>query len=854
MALAEASVLIIPDTKGFAQRLEDGIRAALKGVEDMVEDTTEDIEDKFKESSKESSKAVGGIGDEFKKLGKLIAGAAIGRAVVGFAKDSIAAASDLGESINAVQVTFGDLSDEILEFSKTSARSVGLASADFNSFAVRFAGFTKQIATGSQTAADVTEELTTRIADFASVMNLDLNEAATVFASTLAGESEAIRRFGIDMSAASIEAYALANGMIASKDEMTASIKVQATYAKLMEDTNQVAGDFANTSDSLANRQRILAAEFKDAQVAVGQALIPTLNSLLGVVGDVVGAFSALPTDVQNVITIVGLAGGAFIGLSSALQGVGLAAGTANKLLGGVGLAITAVVVLYKAFDNIGKAAEERQNRLNDALVKADDPAATLITRVQTLVDQYNELNPAAENATDGIDAIAGAIDFVRAETLKYLPVLSDFGADLDAITDSVQTGTDDFEDLRNSVSSLFDSATRGNSTAESFNRIAVAIENVVDEGNPLRDVLLDIAKSGDLTNAEFIAMLSSLDDTADAFDDNREEINKQAEALLKSADGARAFAGALGDDVYARLVATADETGDYTQTLEHLETLLRNSGKAYDTTTGEIVEFAEATDESAAASNEAAEALKKQEEALNDLLDATLGAFNADIAYEQQKRATKDAIDAFTVAQQNLTNGTKPAAEAARDYAEATEDVYLETIKQAEASANAARELALKSGADLTAQQSAKIHREEIDKVAATLAPNSPMRLRLRDFSLELSRIERNININIKTIFTEERRVSNIGRAMADGGLVSSPTVALIGEAGPEVVIPLTRPQRAMELMQQTGLMAYGSQQVSGGRGAAVNIESANFYDGTDANLVAQKVNAAQQARSFSR
>ena len=40
-----------------------------------------------------------------------------------------------------------------------------------------------------------------------------------------------------------------------------------------------------------------------------------------------------------------------------------------------------------------------------------------------------------------------------------------------------------------------------------------------------------------------------------------------------------------------------------------------------------------------------------------------------------------------------------------------------------------------------------------------------------------------------------------------AEGGIVNQPTQALIGEAGPEVVIPLTRPSRAAQLMQQSGL-----------------------------------------------
>jgi hypothetical protein len=41
-----------------------------------------------------------------------------------------------------------------------------------------------------------------------------------------------------------------------------------------------------------------------------------------------------------------------------------------------------------------------------------------------------------------------------------------------------------------------------------------------------------------------------------------------------------------------------------------------------------------------------------------------------------------------------------------------------------------------------------------------------------------------------------------------ANGGIVTGPTRALIGEAGKEVVVPMMRPARAVELAQQSGLV----------------------------------------------
>ena len=52
---------------------------------------------------------------------------------------------------------------------------------------------------------------------------------------------------------------------------------------------------------------------------------------------------------------------------------------------------------------------------------------------------------------------------------------------------------------------------------------------------------------------------------------------------------------------------------------------------------------------------------------------------------------------------------------------------------------------------------------------------------------------------------------LERVGRfaAFANGGVVTDATMSLIGEAGPEVVIPLTRPARAAQLVRESGLVS---------------------------------------------
>lgn len=87
-----------------------------------------------------------------------------------------------------------------------------------------------------------------------------------------------------------------------------------------------------------------------------------------------------------------------------------------------------------------------------------------------------------------------------------------------------------------------------------------------------------------------------------------------------------------------------------------------------------------------------------------------------------------------------------------------------------------------------------------------------------------------------------------------ADGGIVLGPTHALIGEAGPEVVIPLSRPRRAEELAQRSGLVDMltrsgvlgaddrGSEDVKAGP-RAVHHHNWNLYEVGDAHATAHRV-----------
>jgi hypothetical protein len=234
------------------------------------------VEKKAKGSASSILSAFSGIG------GAVVAGAAAtGAAAAGLLISSIKPASDLGESINAVNKVFGEGSYQILEYGKTAAYTVGLSNREFNSLATTTGAFLQNVGFSADDAAGETINLTKRAADMASVFNTDVSTALNAIQSGLKGEFNPLEQFGVKLNAAAIEAKAMSMGLADSKNELTDSHKAAAALELMYEQTAKTQGDFIDTSDGLANGQRTLAGVFENVKAKLGTALMPAIEKVM---------------------------------------------------------------------------------------------------------------------------------------------------------------------------------------------------------------------------------------------------------------------------------------------------------------------------------------------------------------------------------------------------------------------------------------------------------------------------------------------------------------------------------------------------------------------------------------------
>jgi len=226
------------------------------------------------------------------------AGAAgVGLAVSGI-KSAVKAGSDLTESMNAVHVVFRKATPQVTAFTK-SATKFGLSMREANELITPIGAALTNYGFSADQAAKQSIELTKRAADMASVFNTSVPDALEAIQAGLRGESDPLERFGVGLNDAAVKAKGVEMGFKLVKGQLDNNAKAQARIALLMEQTNKVQGDFANTSGGLANQQRILSAEFENLQAKVGQALIPVLLEMLKVFREDV--IPAIKTTIQVV-------------------------------------------------------------------------------------------------------------------------------------------------------------------------------------------------------------------------------------------------------------------------------------------------------------------------------------------------------------------------------------------------------------------------------------------------------------------------------------------------------------------------------------------------------------------------
>jgi hypothetical protein len=353
-----------------------------------------------------------GTGSRIKSWAKGVA-LSIGAAfAVAQLKEAVSAASALEDQVAAAGVVFEDGTRKVRAFASTAAEAFGIAESDALNAANTFAAFGKAAGLSGKELAGFSTEMVGLAGDMASFRGTSPEQAIQAIGAALRGESEPIRAYGVLLDEATLQARALSLGLVKaegdttsiasaqlsatsaqkayndavakhgaeSAEATTASAKldiaqrrladatagtipkltqqqrVLAAQAEILAQTGDAQGDFGRTADSAANQQKVLAAEMRNAQAAIGTALLPVLKEIMPVLQSVAGFVK------ENAHWLVPLAAGIIA------VNIALTASPLTLILAGIIALVVGIKLLIDNFDKVKAAVEAAFNFVLDII------------------------------------------------------------------------------------------------------------------------------------------------------------------------------------------------------------------------------------------------------------------------------------------------------------------------------------------------------------------------------------------------------------------------------------------------------------------------------------------------------
>lgn len=264
-------------------------------------------------------------------------------------------ASQLTEVQNVVDTTFGDMASKVDDFTKTSIQDFGMSELTVKQISSRFQALgtsigisSEQVANGTAVAnkalmsqnntlykttdsmADMSLNLTRLAGDMASFYDVDQADVAKSLQSIFSGTIAPLRRYGLDLTQATLSEFAMKNGLDANIKSMTQAEKVLLRYNYVMANTQAAQGDFAKTANTWANSVRVLKQEFQAWGSIIGSVIINALKPF-------VQALSKVMLKVISFTRTVADALGAIFGWTIEISGRGATADGMEDIADGVG-------------------------------------------------------------------------------------------------------------------------------------------------------------------------------------------------------------------------------------------------------------------------------------------------------------------------------------------------------------------------------------------------------------------------------------------------------------------------------------------------------------------------------------
>ena len=374
---------------------------AVKDVQNLIKSFT-DMNKSFKDINTQSNNLSSGLKKTtngfrlLKTAVKSFVGVELGKFMADAAKNTI----DYYETLNLFQVAMKGAVDEGNAFIASIQEMYGLDPKNLMEYTGLFYEMAYAVEAPQEAAQTLSTSLTALTVDLASLYNVDIDRVANNLMSGMRGMSRAVLRYGLDLRATTVEAYANSMGITEQYETMNEASREILRYLVAVKQAEDAMGDFAETAEQPANQLRILKEQVSQLGRAIGWFLIAPLEDLMPKIN---GMVMALRTMIEMFAAFTGV-------LKDAEQSAGSAGENGEKSLEGIEEAAKGATKQVKSllapFDELN-ILKQSQSGSGDSLDYGEvDPR--LLALLQESQYQMQELELKANGVRDSILSLFG--------------------------------------------------------------------------------------------------------------------------------------------------------------------------------------------------------------------------------------------------------------------------------------------------------------------------------------------------------------------------------------------------------------------------------------------------------------
>ena len=247
------------------------------------------------------------------------------------AKQSISYA----ENLNLFKVAMGDSLDVGTEFIARMAEIYGMDPSSLMRYAGNFYQLADAIDMPDESAAKLSLSLLKATNDISSLFNVPIEKVFNDLSSGMQGMSRAVRKYGMDIRATTLQQTALSLGITENVETMSEANRQGLRFITMMRQASNASGDFARTIESPANQLKIFKEQLAVFGRSIGNLFIGPLTTAIAYIN---GFIMALSTVIRFIASLFGIFTSLFGGgADSAIEAADGVANSVNNIGGAAG-------------------------------------------------------------------------------------------------------------------------------------------------------------------------------------------------------------------------------------------------------------------------------------------------------------------------------------------------------------------------------------------------------------------------------------------------------------------------------------------------------------------------------------